>query len=137
VIDTESMQAATHMIQVWWKNYEATRVPLWSPRSSTFRKIAGDREGVTPSLVLILGRRTTVISGLVHRRVTLGSQNTVGGCCHTLGVVEHHQLGLGIDPELGHQVGSRWVEAEQIDPVVGSLEGEHSRTSSDHQQGQQ
>lgn len=39
--------------------------------------------------------------------VTLGSQNTACGCCHTLGVAAHQRREVGTVLGLGHQVGSQ------------------------------
>lgn len=53
--------------------------------------------------------------------VMQGSQSTCGCCC-TLGVVERHQGGLGIDQEPERQVGIRAVGVEQTVHLAGSLE---------------
>ncbi len=50
------------------------------------------------------------------------TQNIEGGCCYILAIAEHHPKELDIGPELEHQVGSRWVEAEQNDQLVGNWE---------------
>lgn len=61
-----------------------------------------------------------VISGLVLRMEMQDTQNIEGGCYYILAVAEHHPKELDIGPELEHQVGSRWVEVEQNDQLVGN-----------------
>ena len=71
----------------------------------------------------------------MRRRAKLGSQNKrCGSGRRTPGVVERHQQELGIDLELGRQVGSRSEEVEQSD-LGDNRQEDHPQLG--HQQGRQ
>jgi len=121
----KKMQSVTHMIQLQFIIKQAFF--LLPVRNVTIecrptRRIA---TGTLPNAAHTLEPEHHYVgytSGLELHREMQDIQNTCGCCC-TPAAAEHHRMELGIDQELGLQVGSRSVGVElELSQLVGIQE---------------